>query len=151
MNILTKQAKGVLRRARETYGIRKQLIISAEECNELAQALLKFFRYDDDTEALSKTREEVLKERADIAVILDHVDNIYGFTEEEIASVAELKIMRLNGWLYHSTKSEYTMQAREIPIKTKSCEGCFYYDHFDDPDRENACKHCEFLRTGDRE
>ena len=85
---------------------------------------------------------KVLEERADVEIMLDHVDNVYGFAPYEIQFAALAKISRLKGWLEHSDKSEYTMQAREIPIKTNNCEGCFYYDHFDDPDRESACRHC---------
>lgn len=141
-NMLNKTQVQILEKARFIYGTKKQLAVAAEECCELSQALLKLFRYDNVGEGIVNTREKVLEERADVAIMLNHIDALYDFSTSEIDRVASQKILRLKSWLEHSNKSEYTVEYREIPIKERNCEGCFYYDHFDDPDRENACKHC---------
>lgn len=137
-SMLNKAQIQVLEKAQLIYGTKKQLAVAAEECCELSQALLKLFRYDNVGEGIVNTREKVLEERADVEVVLHYIDASYTFSTEEISKIVSQKISRLQSGLGCSNKSEY----REIPIKDYTCEGCFYYDHFDDPDRENACKHC---------
>lgn len=136
--MLNKAQIQVLEKAQLIYGTKKQLAVAAEECCELSQALLKLFRYDNVGEGIVNTREKVLEERADVEVILHYIDASYTFSTEEISKIVSQKISRLQSGLECPNKSEY----KEIPIKDYACEGCFYYDHFDDPDRENACRHC---------
>ncbi len=146
--MLTTEQKKTLKVARQTYGPKNQLTVSAEECIELAVALLKFIRYSDYTKGIEATRESVLEERADVEIILDHIDNLYGFNLEEIQRVVQGKIERLERWLDTTDDMEYTTIDRTVG-KTKDtggrktisvsnefdrdkgfdcCEGCFYYD-----------------------
>lgn len=138
MEILTKEQKQVLSRARATYGYRNQLAVAAEECNELAIAVLKFMRYSDLAEGVVRTRQNVLEERADVEVILNHIDEIYGLTKEELEKEVVGKIDRVNRWLSKSDKLSVSMVDRAVnPI---SCEKCFYYDHFNEAIEK--CKNC---------
>lgn len=139
MGILTKEQKQVLARARATYGYRNQLAVAAEECNELAIAVLKFMRYEDVVEGFNNTRQKVLEERADVEVILNHIDEIYGITKKELEKEVSGKIDRVNRWLSKSNDLSVSMVDRAVnPI---SCEKCFYYDHFDEAVEE--CKKCK--------
>ena len=133
MEILTKEQKQVLSRARATYGYRNQLAVAAEECNELAIAVLKFMRYSDLAEGVVRTRQNVLEERADVEVILNHIDEIYGLTKEELEKEVVGKIDRVNRWLSKSDKLSVSMVDRAVnPI---SCEKCFYYNHFNEGEK----------------
>ena len=133
----------LLQKARDTYGIRNQLAVAAEECNELAIALLKFVRYEDENDGIVKTREKVLEERADVDIILNHIDSIYGFCESEIAQVAEGKLQRLKNWLEKSDKLEQSTIDREVPISDeKGCTNCFWYEHWDELEAKKACREC---------
>ena len=130
----------VLEKARETYGNSNQILVAAEECCELAKELLKYPRYHDDETAISKTREKVLDERADMAIVLNHVDAIYNFTEDEILCAMRPKIDRLNTWLNISNSMETTTKIREVESKSV-CETCFYSDHWEEG-FEEKCKSC---------
>lgn len=145
--MLKSQNKALLQRARETYGNKNQILVSAEECCELAKELMKYPRYETHEEGIKRTREKVLEERADVEIILDHIDSIYGFTEEEILQAAEPKLNRLKKWLDTSSSMQYTTEYRETSEEPDaSCWGCFYDDHWDDPNRAKACKNCKNKR-----
>lgn len=133
----TEKQKNVLRRARDTYGARNQLAVSAEECNELAIAVLKFMRYEDTEKGIEATRVNVLEERADVEIILNHIDAIYGLTKKEILNEAQKKIARVERWLDTTDKIEYTMVERSL-IEETDCTDCFYFSHFDE-----ACEKCK--------
>lgn len=133
----------ILQSARDTYGIRNQLAVAAEECNELAIALLKFVRYEDENDGIEKTREKVLEERADVDIVLNHIDSIYEFDPNEIADVAEGKLQRLKNWLNTSTKLEQSTIDREVPISKKDCSRCFWYTHWEESEAKKVCEKCE--------
>lgn len=140
MDILSKNQKEVLAKARETYGHRNQLAVAAEECNELAIAVLKFMRYGNEFEGINCTRKNVLEERADVEIVLNHIDEIYKITKGELQHIIRGKIGRVQRWLDKSSELDISMTDREIksPI---SCEECFYYDHFEES--VEACKKCK--------
>lgn len=139
MDILTKEQKQVLSRARATYGYRNQLAVAAEECNELAIAVLKFMRYNDLAEGVVRTRKNVLEERADVEVVLNHIDEIYGITKAELEKEVSGKINRVNRWLEKSDKLSVSMVDRAV--NPARCDDCFYYDHFEES--IEACKKCK--------
>lgn len=127
--MLTKEQENTLASARQIYGSRNQLAVAAEECNELAIAVLKFMRYADEKEGIEATKEKVLEERADVEIVLNHIDAIYGLSPEAIRGAMLGKIARLQRWLDKTNDMEYTMVDREVaPHLNKDCEGCFYYD-----------------------
>lgn len=138
---LTPEQKNVLETARATYGPRNQILVAAEECCELAKELLKYPRYDDHETAIFKTREKVLDERADVQIVLNHIDAIFNITPEDIAAHCARKIDRLQKWLDTSSSLEYSTELREVTEKT--CNGCFWFDHWDDPDRAKHCEECK--------
>lgn len=139
MGILTKEQKQVLARARATYGYRNQLAVAAEECNELAIAVLKFMRYEDAVEGFNNTRQKVLEERADVEVVLNHIDKIYGITKKELEKEVSGKIDRVNRWLSKSNDLSVSMVDRVV--NPARCDDCFYYDHFEES--IEACKKCK--------
>lgn len=142
--IITKEQNEVLQKARDTYGIRNQLAVAAEELNELAIALLKFMRYSDETKGVDETYDKVLEERADVEVILNHIDNIYGFTETQIQAEVWGKVERLKNWLDKTSDIEYTMEEREVPrCDTKDCSKCYYFDHPEEAFESGICKSCK--------
>lgn len=114
MEVLTQKQKQVLAEARSTYGYRNQLAVAAEECNELAIAVLKFMRYDNTLDGIDETRENVLEERADVEVILNHIDAIYGIAPEELQNAVNGKIDRLQRWLKKSNDLAVSMSDREV-------------------------------------
>lgn len=136
---LTEEQEKTLKRARETYGARNQLAVSAEECNELAIAVLKFMRYEDTESGIKATRENVLEERADVEVILNHIDSIYRFTETEILNEMKKKIARVKRWVDTTDSMEYTTIERKLD-EQKDCADCFYFSHFDEA--HEKCKSC---------
>lgn len=139
--ILNKEQERILEEARKTYGSRNQLAVAAEECNELAIAVLKFMRYDDEHRGVENTRVKVLEERADVEIVLNHIDSIYGFKESDIASVVSGKIERLKRWLEKTDSMEYTMIDRTVSaVPKKDCSDCFYFEHYEEG--FEACKNC---------
>lgn len=138
--MLKSQNKALLKRARETYGNKNQILVAAEECCELAKELMKYPRYETHENGIKNTREKVLEERADVEIVLDHIDSIYEFTEEEIQQAAQPKLNRLKKWLDTSNSMQYTTEYRET---TGFCDECFYRDHWDDPKRAEMCENCK--------
>lgn len=138
--MLTDKDKIVLEKARITYGSKAQIAVAAEECCELAKELLKYLRFEHHNEAVEKTKANVTSEVADVINILDHVINIFGITEDELRSVLDVKLKRLEHWTKNNPSIEYTTKVRNLP--EKSCTGCFWNDHWEDPYREHACEIC---------
>ena len=106
--------RAILRRARETYGNKTQVAVSAEECAELTKELLKYLRFDDHETAVSKTRENVISETVDVLIILDHIANIFNITPQELVRGIDTKLNRLKVWLDNSDSIEYTTKLREL-------------------------------------
>ena len=96
----------VLETARKVYGNKNQILVCIEELNELACVLAKFPRYEDEGEAREKLMDKALDEVADVLIILDHVQKIFGLTDEDIADRMIKKIERLDRWLKNSTSMQ---------------------------------------------
>lgn len=82
----------ILKKAIESYGEDKQVDMCLEEMSELAKALLKL-RRSDEQEGLTMVARlaDVLEELADVQIMLDQMRIIYGSTEAE----EETKLRRL--------------------------------------------------------
>lgn len=144
MDILTKEQKDILERARKTYGSRNQLAVAAEELNELAIAILKFMRYDSEGIGITQTQSNVLEERADVEIVLNHIDSIYGFDEEKIKQAAWGKVERVKSWLDKTDDLSYSMEERHLSThKSKDCNKCFYYSHPEEAFEAEICKSCK--------
>jgi len=112
--ILDEYTRAVLRRARETYGNINQILVSMGELNELAAACAKYPRYKKHETAVMRTHNEVLDECADVLNSLDHIVNIYGFTDEELRDRAHLKAARLERWIESGPDMEITTVDRDV-------------------------------------
>ena len=67
----------ILRNALSVYGHRAQILVAAEECAELAQALLKYTRRDG-TVAEIEAAYHVREEMADVQIMLDQLYILFG-------------------------------------------------------------------------
>lgn len=76
----------VLRAAIDTYGIKAQTDMMIEEMSELTKALLKHRRNPS-----SKTLDNIKEEMADVRIMLDQMEILYGDSSEHRAR----KIVRL--------------------------------------------------------
>ena len=119
-----------------------QILVSAEECCELAKELLKYPRYSSDEVALKSTRDKVLDERADLEIVLNHVDAIYSFTDDELTTAVERKLRRLATWLNTSDSMQTTTEIRDLDTEPNSCYGCFWNDHWEEAFYDQHCKNC---------
>ena len=136
--VLDDFTEGVLSQARKTYGNKNQILVCMEELNELACALAKYPRYDDEHQATTELYDKVLDEVADVTIILRHVMEIFKITDEALDSRIVLKISRLLRWLVHSDSMQETVNDREIKIESPEdsdqpkspCQGCVHY-HID--------------------
>ncbi|MDY3987739.1 MAG: hypothetical protein UGF45_13290 [Massilioclostridium sp.] len=88
----------IMKQAIDTYGTDKQTDMMLEEMAELAKALLKFRRLSD-FQRVSKEGElsiaAIREEMADVRIMLDQMEMIYGdYSQEKTA-----KLVRLNNRL----------------------------------------------------
>lgn len=116
----------ILKQARDTYGNKNQILVCIEELNELACVLAKFPRYDNEEEARRKLVDAVLDEVSDVKIILDHVQNIFELSDEEVLDRMKRKTDRLKRWLDASDSMQQTTIDRSVePTKeAQSCETC---------------------------
>lgn len=112
--MLTDEQKTILARARATYGDVAQLLVSIEELNELACVCAKYPRYNNRYDALDKLYEKAVDEVADTLIVLDHIINIFGITDERLKSRIKAKCERLNRWLEDSKDLQHTTEDREV-------------------------------------
>ena len=123
MNFLFKRTRDILDRARKHYGNKNQILVAVEELNELSCVLTKYPRYDEHDTAVARLRNKVLEECGDVVNALDHVQAIFGITDEEIAQAADKKGMRLLRWLKEDGM-QVTTEDREVP--ENPCPLCAY-------------------------
>lgn len=155
MNIyLTQKQKKILEQARQTYGDSAQILVANEELCELAAVCAKFPRYSDREEAKEKLHDKAVDEVADVFVILEHVINIFGLTEEEITDRVGAKIDRLSRWLESSDSMQRTTEDRivlprvEIDNKSRTvtyaskCTGCKNVGNFSNLKPGGTCYRC---------
>lgn len=124
MDILFERTRDQLAQARNTYGNKNQILVSAEELCELAAILTKYGRYDTHEKAITELRGRVMEECGDVLNALDHVQAIFGITDEEMVEEASHKGDRLQKWLHHSKSLEFSTTERDIP--KEPCPLCLY-------------------------
>lgn len=124
MDILFDRTKETLAAARATYGNQNQLMVAIGELCELASELTKYPRYSTHEKAVVELRSDILKECADVYNVLDHIQAIFGLTDEEIIETAAEKMDRVQGWLNKSNSLEISTVEREVPHEP--CPLCLY-------------------------
>ena len=139
----------VLEKARQTYGNKNQILVCIEELNELACVLAKYPRYDSEETATLELRDAVLDEVADVNIILNHVEAIFDFSEEEIEYRIQQKRERLKRWLDASDSMQRTIDDREIACYKErnieneiNCSNCKQTDY-------SLCKTCFSSEAGE--
>lgn len=77
------------------YGEEKQLIQTAEECSELAQAAIKHRHslISNDAESKSKSRQHLAEEIADVIIMIEQITYAEGF-EDDVRRIIDEKISR---------------------------------------------------------
>ena len=137
--------KDVLAKIRETYGSTTQILVSNEELCELAAVCAKFPRYTDPEKARTELHSAAVDEVADVMIILDHILNIFGLSEEEIRDRISGKIGRITRWLSTSDSQEQTTVDREVvePQDSKApCGICRYFRDFNNLKPGHRCCIC---------
>jgi hypothetical protein len=148
--------QAILKKARETYGNKNQLMVCIEELNELACVLAKYPRYEDDGKATHELYDKALDEVADVYIVLEHIKAIFDITEEALWQRRSKKTARLNRWLHHSNSMVETTVDREVETTSarpcakaiatdvegkKSCLTCGNYPYTEEI-YNSTCAHC---------
>jgi len=89
MNLTTEQ-DSILKTAIKQFGADNQMDMVIEECSELIKAILKYRRAN-----TIENAEEVLKETADVKIMLRQVEFIFGALRFDIDGEVNRKINRL--------------------------------------------------------
>lgn len=84
----------VLEKSLQKYGREHQMMICAEECSELIQAITKRIRYYK-SETIN-TRENLVEEIADVIICIEYLKMIDAIDQSEIDLYISTKIKRLN-------------------------------------------------------
>ena len=113
---VTPKHRGVLKKARDTYGDTTQILVSVEELNELSCVCAKFPRYEDPARARKELHNKAVDEVADVLIVLDHIINIFDLTPVDIGERVEAKVARMERWLNASTSQSQTMVDREVKL-----------------------------------
>ena len=119
---MNESQKSLLKKARDTYGNKNQILVCMEELNELGAVLAKYPRFKREEDAAVNLRQNVLDEVADVTIILEHVKSIIGITDEMLDDRITKKLERLERWLEHSTSMQETIDDRAI--KESCCASC---------------------------
>lgn len=138
--------KALLELLRQKYGAPAQILVANEELCELAAVCAKFPRYSNADTAREKLHESVIDEVADVMIILDHVINIFGLTDEEVYERISGKIDRVCRWVLSSSGQEQTTIDREV--KMSPCKGCEFQGNFEQLKPGGECFICQ--GTGSR-
>lgn len=138
--------KALLKKARETYGDKNQILVSMEELNELACVLAKYPRYDDPNKATAELHDRVLDEVADVMVVLDHITSIFSLTDTEIHRRMLKKLDRLQRWLDHSESMQETVDDRKVEEEAIDldtyCITCVHRKEDPDTRHNGSCSLC---------
>lgn len=138
----------ITKRARSTYGYKKQLSVAAEELDELAILCNKYQRYDYHEDAVRDLYSKAIGEVADVLIVLDHIIEVFGLTKEDLQAGVDGKTRRLEVWMNSSKSLQVSTVMREIPKashseshkKPDNCDGCLYIDL---PGNVGPCLSCE--------
>lgn len=143
--LLDRQHKEVLSKIRQTYGNTTQILVSNEELCELAAVCAKFPRYTDPEKAQSELHSAAIDEVADVMIILDHIINIFGLSENEVRARISGKVDRITRWLSTSNSQEQTLVDREVHEEKKPkvpCGKCTGFGNFDNLKPGHRCCIC---------
>lgn len=140
-----------LEKAREVYGNKNQILVCMEELNELACVLAKYPRYADEVKATQDLHDKVLDEVADVMIILNHVQNIFGLSDDEVNNRVYSKIERLRRWLLHSDSMQETIDDRKVgeEIDNSPCKGCKRRNIKTEEQFMNSCYVCHQAQATD--
>lgn len=110
MSITREEFDSHLVKALAIFGHRKQMNQALEELNELMQAILKYNRAKENSD-LEKTEEiklisNILEERIDVYIMLQQLDLMFGFTNEEFTRMLKLKVDKLSGHIEKKTETK---------------------------------------------
>lgn len=140
-----KETKELLEQAQINYGYNNQIVVAIEELCELGAVLSKYPRYSTHEEALEKLRKKVLEETADVTIILQHIQMIFGIDSKELEQERDKKLNRLKRWLNNEDKSfQHTTEDRAID--EDFCDGCYYWEHIDEAEIDTCSKCIERRR-----
>lgn len=137
---LTTEQQQLLKKARDTYGNKNQILVCMEELNELSCVLAKYPRYEDSEQATLELQEKILDEVADVYVILEHVKAISNISNNLVEQRIEKKLERMNRWLNHSESMEETV--RDRMVTNNPCEDCARQGYVNEYVYDNYCVHC---------
>lgn len=128
----------LLETAQATYGYANQVVVAIEELCELGAVLSKYPRYNFHDDAMKAIRDDVVEETADVIIMLNHIQMIFGIQPAELDSMIDRKLNRLKRWLENDDKSfQHTTEDREVGYQ--SCEHCYYWEQIAD---NSPCKDC---------
>lgn len=143
---LDRRHKEILAKIRKTYGNTTQILVSNEELCELAAVCAKFPRYTDPGKARFELHSAAVDEVADVMIVLDHIINIFGLSEEELRSRIEGKVDRITRWLAKSNNQEQTTVDREVkekkPGSSPPCGICAHFGDFRNLKPGHRCSSC---------
>ena len=98
---MNKTEKAVFDHALSHYGKDEQMRIAQEECAELISALSKYHRVETfqayDKRKLQRAINHVAEEIADVQIMLDQLQLMFGFTKKQLDEIRASKIERLDG------------------------------------------------------
>lgn len=98
--MMNKTEKAVFEHAISHYGKDEQIRIAQEECAELISALSKYHRVETfqayDKRKVQRTINHIAEEMADVQIMLDQLQLMFGFTKKQLDEIREMKIERLN-------------------------------------------------------
>ena len=140
----------LLETAQATYGYANQVVVAIEELCELGAVLSKYPRYDFHDDALEALKDKVVEETADVLIMMQHIQMIFGIQPTELDDMIDKKLNRLKRWVENDDKSfQHTTEDRAVGVdkelekaKKKGCTDCYYWEHVD----EGVCEDC--FRTG---
>lgn len=97
---MNKTEKAVFEHAISHYGKDEQIRIAQEECAELISALSKYHRVETfqayDKRKVQRTINHIAEEMADVQIMLDQLQLMFGFTKKQLDEIRAMKIERLN-------------------------------------------------------
>lgn len=128
----------VLKKAREVYGNKNQILVCIEELNELAAVLAKYPRYDKEDDAAKELWDKTLDEVADVYTILEHVKAIFNLDESIVMQRRMVKVNRVKKWLSHNDHMQETVDDRKLEDPCSTCAR----DRRSKEVYEQCCVHC---------
>lgn len=138
----------LLETAQATYGYANQVVVAIEELCELGAILSKYPRYDFHDDALAAIRDQVIEETADVYIMLQHIQMIFGIQPHELNEMMDKKLNRLKRWMENDNKSfQHTTEDRAVDVTESKCPECYYWDHIDEAG--NTCEECTRNRAGE--